>query len=255
MQSAATRHLDLSAIRHSLTDVQTHFSKLNERFDEPRDAFSDEVLENVLEGYALIDDFVARGIDLFDLQQVDLMLEINATVLCGRDPEVRQKFSAHLTSTEQRFFDTKEGGIKDLFEWYGAHRNESVWKRAAGVYVRILSKPQLFIEGNHRSGSLIVSYLMLREGFSPFVLSVDNADKFFNPSSVIRNSDKHGIKALFELPKIKKKYAAFLEEEIGREKGRFLLEKNAPGNPDGMRSNLLKSSADSELSVFLHSKP
>ncbi|RZK04475.1 MAG: hypothetical protein EOO84_22045, partial [Pantoea sp.] len=34
---------------------------------------------------------------------------------------------------------------------------------------------------------------------------------YFNPSSVIRNSAKHGVKALYELPKIKKKYAAFLE--------------------------------------------
>jgi hypothetical protein len=224
MPLAAPRHLDLSAIRCSLTGVQTHFARLNERFVEPRDPFSDVILENVLAGYALIDDYVVRGVDLFDLQQVDLMLEINATVLCGSDPAKRLEFAEHLAATEKHFFDNAEGGIKDLFEWYGAHRKESVWKRAAGVYVRILSKPQLFIEGNHRSGSLIVSYLLLREGFSPFVLTLDNAEGFFNPSSVIRNSAKHGMKALFELPKIKKKYAAFLEEE-SRGKSLFLLDK------------------------------
>jgi len=47
----------------------------------------------------------------------------------------------------------------------------------------------------------------------PFVLTLANATGYFNPSSVIRNSAKHGVKALFELPKIKKKFAAFLEEQ------------------------------------------
>lgn len=246
---AAIRHLDLPAIRRSLTGVQTHFAKLSERFDESRDALSDEVLENVLEGYALIDDYVARGVDLFDLQQVNLMLEINATVLCGSDPAKRQEFAEHLKATEKHFFDNEEGGIKDLFEWYGAHRSESVWKRAAGAYVRILSKPQLFIEGNHRSGSLIVSYLLLRDGFSPFVLSVDNAEGFFNPSSVIRNSAKHGVKALFELPKIKKKYAAFLEEEAGQGKGVFLLDESLPAKPDERRGGLFNVDANSRCSL------
>ena len=97
-----------------------------------------------------------------------------------------------------------EGGIKDLYNWYWAYRSESIWKRAAGVYVRILSKPQLFIEGNNRTGSLLVSYLLMRAGLPPFVLTLDNAEGYFNPSSVIRNSAKHGVKALYELPKIKK---------------------------------------------------
>ncbi|MFP3517933.1 hypothetical protein SB766_17255 [Pseudomonas sp. SIMBA_077] len=209
----ATRRLDLPAIEHALRKVQGRFAELSQDFTEPRDPLTDEVLSNVLEGYALIDDYVARGVDLFDLQQLNLMLEINATVLCGQEPARRQEYAQHLLATEAHFFNNVEGGIKDLFNWYCAHRNESVWKRAAGVYVRVLSKPQLFIEGNHRSGSLIVSYLLMREGLPPFVLTLENAEGYFNPSSVIRNSAKHGVKALYELPKIKKKYAAFLEEQ------------------------------------------
>lgn len=208
----ASHRLDLSAIEHALRKVQSRFAELSQHFTEQRDPLTDEVLLNVVEGYALIDDYVARGVDLFDLQQLNLMLEINATVLCGRDPAGREEYAQHLLATEEHFFNNVEGGIKDLFNWYGSHRNESVWKRAAGVYVRILSEPQLFIEGNNRSGSLIVSYLLMREGLSPFVLTLENAEGYFNPSSVIRNSAKHGIKALYELPKIKKKYAAFLED-------------------------------------------
>ncbi|OCT25290.1 hypothetical protein [Pseudomonas putida] len=209
----ATRRLDLSAVERALRDVQRRFTELSKHFTEPRDPFTDEVLQNVLEGYALIDDYVARGIDLFDLQQLNLMLEINATVLCGSDPERRVEFAQHLIATEEHFFNNVEGGIKDLYNWYCSYGSDSVWKRAAGVYVRILSKPQLFIEGNNRTGSLIVSYLLMRAGLPPFVLTLDNAESYFNPSSVIRNSAKHGVKALYELPKIKKKYAAFLEAQ------------------------------------------
>ena len=145
---SAKCRLDLAAIERALREVQSRFAELSGHFTEQRDPFTDEVLQNVLDGYALIDDYVARDIDLFDLQQLNLMLEINATVLCGRDPARRLEFAQHLAATEEHFFNNVEGGIKDLFNWYCAYRSESVWKRAAGVYVRILSKPQLFIEGN-----------------------------------------------------------------------------------------------------------
>lgn len=251
----APRHLNLSAIRSSLTEVQRHFSRLNDCLVEPRDPFSDEVLENILEAYALIDDYVTRGIDLFDLQHVDLMLEINATVLCGCDPVARLEFAGHLEATEKHFFNNEEGGIKDLFDWYGKHRDESPWKRAAGVYVRILSKPQLFIEGNHRSGSIIASYLLLREGLSPFVLTVDNAEAFFNPSSVIRNSAKHGVVALFELPKIKKKYAAFLEEQSRRSRGMFLIENRRAVLVDVSPAERARIDPNAGAPASGHSKP
>ncbi|MGF6093862.1 hypothetical protein [Pseudomonas sp. 18175] len=224
----ATRRLDLTAIERALREVQSRFAALSRDFDEPRDPLTDEVLQNVLEGYALIDEYVARGVDLFDLQQLNLMLEINATVLCGNDPARRLEYAQHLAATEVHFFNNVEGGIKDLHNWYCKHHAESVWKRAAGVYVRVLSKPQLFIEGNHRSGSLIVSYLLMRAGLPPFVLTLDNAEGYFNPSSVIRNSAKHGVKALYELPKIKKKYAAFLEDNAPDPEQFFLRDTPAP---------------------------
>lgn len=227
------RRLDLAAVERALREVQARFDELSLHFTEQRDPMTDEVLENVIAGYALVDEYVARGIDLFDLQHLDLMLEINATVLCGNDPARRLEFAQHLTATEEHFFNNVEGGIKDLHTWYCKHHGESVWKRAAGVYVRILSKPQLFIEGNNRSGSLIVSYLLMRDGLPPFVLSLENAEGYFNPSSVIRNSAKHGVKALYELPKIKKKYAAFLEDQSPEPKQFFLKDKPMPISQGG----------------------
>jgi hypothetical protein len=44
-------------------------------------------------------------------------------------------------------------------------------RRAAEVYIYILSEPQLFIAGNHRTGALVLSYILAREGRPPFVLT------------------------------------------------------------------------------------
>ena len=71
---SATHRLDLSAIERALRKVQSRFAELSTQFTEPRDPLTDEVLHNVLEGYALVDDYVARGVDLFDLHHLDLML-------------------------------------------------------------------------------------------------------------------------------------------------------------------------------------
>ena len=86
--------LDLAAIDRSLCKVQLHFAALSELLLERRDPFIDHVRRNMLAGYALIDDYVARGVDLFALQNVGLLLEINATVLCGTDPETARSLFA-----------------------------------------------------------------------------------------------------------------------------------------------------------------
>jgi len=215
-----THLLNLAAIERSLIDVQAHFDELNTRIDEPRDPLVDAVRENMIAGYALIDRYVAEGIELLDLQQIDRLLEINNMVLCGDNRANRVEFKAHIAATERRFFDTEKGNVRDLLDWYAGHRDESPWKIAAGLFVRILSTPQLFIEGNTRSATLVASYVLMRSGHPPFVLTVANAEAYFNPSSVIRKMPRHSVSSLVRLPKIKKRYAEFLRDHADK---RFLL--------------------------------
>ena len=110
-----------------------------------------------------------------------------------------------------KFYGEHGAGFGAISEWYRAHRGEPPWQRAAGVYVRGLSEPQLFIEGNHRTGALIMSHILARSGRPPFVLSVDNAVEYFDPSSVIKVTRKSTFTLLFQLPKIKRRFAKFLE--------------------------------------------
>lgn len=205
--------LNLSAIESSLRRVQREFESINARLSWQRDPMSDTVVDNLLAGYTFVDVLIDWDIDVFAMGKHKYLLELNNIVLCGPDQELRAEFSQHLEATKNRFYDESGGGIEDLVEWRARHLGDSVWKLAAGVYVRSLSKPQLFIEGNHRTGALLASYILLRAGQPPFVLTVENAIAYFEPSTLIRNTSKQGAVGLFRLPGIKKRFAHFLEQQ------------------------------------------
>ena len=207
----ASARLNLSEIEASLRTVQREFDRINRRLSAQRDPMSDTVVENMLAGYALVDELVQARVEIFSMGRLKSILELNKVVLCGTG--AGDESARHLVATEDRFYEEREGGIQDIVEWLALHADESAWKRAAGAYVRMLSKPQLFIEGNHRTGVLVMSYLLLRDAKPPFVLTVDNAEAFFDPSTVIRDIRKKSPAALFRLPGIKKRFAKFLSAQ------------------------------------------
>jgi len=208
--------VNLPAVEASLRRVQREFGGINQRLSARRDPLDDVVIDNMLAGYAFVDALVADGIDLFALGSSKHLLELNALVLCGTSPARRQVYARHLEASERRFYEERQGGVEDLVEWHARHDDEPAWSRAAGVYVRILSKPQLFIEGNHRAGALVMSYILVRDGQPPFVLSVENAGAYFDPSTVIRNTAKNSAAMLFRLPGIRRRLAALLQQHADR---------------------------------------
>src|SRR5262249_45574811 len=167
--AAGVHRLDLGAIRSALGDLSDGFAAINAQLDDPHEPLSGVVIDNLMGGYELIDQALAGRIDLLAFGQSGQLLELNARVLCGRDPAERQRLAVHLNATEQHFYDDSQGGVRDLVEWYDGHRRLSVWRRAAGAYVRAISAPQLWIEGNHRAGSLLMSWILAREGRPPVV--------------------------------------------------------------------------------------
>ncbi|WP_201276143.1 hypothetical protein [Methylotetracoccus oryzae] len=207
------RGFDLSAIARSLRQTQARFNEINRRLCVPRDDLDSEVVDNLLEAYAYVDGLIQRGVDLFAPGRSNCLLEINRLVLVGSSSVRRQRYASHLDATERRFYEEREGGIRDLVEWVQDHSRDEVWARAAGVYIRILSKPQLFLEGNHRSGALVMSYVLGREDLPPFVLTPDNAPTYFDPSSLITNTSKTSLAMLFRMPSVRRRFAGFLEAQ------------------------------------------
>src|SRR5262245_27042207 len=213
--------INLPALEASLRRMQRSFDDVNERLSARRDPLDDVVIGNMMAGYAFVNALVADGVDLFALGNSRHLLELNTLVLCGTSPARRTAYSGHVAATERRFYDERHGGVRGLVEWQVEHKDESAWARAAGAHVLILSKPQLFIEGNHRTGALVMSYLLVREDKPPFVLTTGNAQAYFDIFTALRDADKNSPTALLRFHGARKRLAALLREQSDP---RYLLE-------------------------------
>jgi hypothetical protein len=208
-----TPRLNIAAIQSSLVDTQKNFHRINNTLSVERKPPSEAVIHNIIAGYSKIDEHLANGTDLFKVGNSRLILELNHLVLFHNSGRSIEENKSQFKATEQHFYEAKYGGIGGLMEWLAIHESTNVWKRAAGLFTHVLSQPQLFLEGNHRTGSLLMSYMLMREGRSPFVLSYDNAKHFFEPAELIKKRRKKTLDEYFYLPKQTRKFAKLLKEE------------------------------------------
>ncbi len=205
--------LRLGRIEDELRDVQRHFPPINAVLNCRRDDFTDTVRQNMLSAYEFLDAVVEQDLDLFSDEGLEALLQMNHLVLLGRgyDPSV---FRGHIAATRRQFFDNFRGYVKPIRRWYRKHETENPYKIAAQVYVGVVSQPQLYQEGNHRTGSLIASGILLQNGCPPFVLTRQNAVAYFNPSSEIKFTDKRTIKGKLRLPKYQQDFREFLRRNV-----------------------------------------
>jgi hypothetical protein len=205
--------LDLQSIEASLRGVQREFPLINQALNFSREQMDDEVVENLLAGYALINHLLEAKIELFALGSSSYLFELNTRVLCGTNEQKRREYHKHIAANSKYFYERTGAGIQDLYEWYTLQRHKPVWHRAAGLYIRILSEPQVFIEGNDRTGALVMSYILAKEGLPPFVLTAANAKAYFETSTRIKKLPRNGLANLFRLPRLKARIADYLAEQ------------------------------------------
>lgn len=159
------------------------------------DGFSDEPLRSdvvrwMVDGYAHLDALLQAGRDPFALGNSRLLLELNHAVLCGKDPTRRAGFTEHLAATERRFYGDHEAGADAFFDWLSRRRGEPPLPLAAALYVRIVSTPQLFIEGNRRTATLAASFVLVRGGLPPLVATPGRARSFGRVSLAAQAIDR-----------------------------------------------------------------
>lgn len=205
MSSPKEHRLDLDRIEASLYEVKNNFEALNEKLLMRREPLTDQIIGNLLEGYAYVDQLLEDRVEVFSPSGLDHILELNHLVLCGSSARVRLEYGPHLLETRRRFAE----GIDEIADWYERKRHKSATRRAAGVYVLSVSQPQLFLEGNHRTGALVASYILVQEGLPPFVLTPKNAVAYFNPSTLIKYRHKEKF---FDRQYYLKKYRRGLQE-------------------------------------------
>jgi hypothetical protein len=207
--------LRLGRINDELRDVQSHFPTINAALNSRRDDLSDAVRQNMLAAYEFLDAAVQEDLDLFSDEGLEALLQMNHLVLLGRGYDPRA-FGRHISATRLQFFDNFRQYVKPIRRWYRKHETENPYKVASQVYVGVLSQPQLFQEGNHRTGSLIASGILLQNGCPPFVLTRQNAIAYFNPSSEIKFTDKRTIRGRLRLPKYQREFREFLRQNVNQ---------------------------------------
>lgn len=205
--------INIERVEKSLREVQGDFEKINQTLDVRREKMREDILTNIVAGYSYVNMLLENDINLLKRGGLNHFLELNHIILCGPDVHERKDFLVHIQTTSDRFYGQKEFSISHLRAWAKEHQKASPWKQAAGVYILHVSRPQLFGEGNHRTGALLMSSILVRNGKPPFVLSVENAKAYFDPSSLAKGTNKNLWGKYYKLPKIKKKFARFLEEQ------------------------------------------
>lgn len=218
MPSASALRLDLAAIEISLREVQDNWQAIDDELDRLKigrkdTPFDAALRERMMAAYRYLDGLVAAGAEPFTPGTLKHVFELNELVHYGSDAALRKEYAKAIQATRDKVRHTA-GPVN---AWYHRHkrRGTPALKIAAEIYVSILGYPQLFLEGNHRTGSLIASWIDLIYGLPPFVLSVDNAIAYFAPSAEI----KHFVntttwRGRARLPKYRKRFGAFWERHV-----------------------------------------
>jgi len=183
MEARSQTFFDIHKIKENYKRVINDFDRINELINCKRDRFDSFIARNMLHAYDHINKRLASkpGRGLLSWKE---MLEVNMLVHLGASGDHRNDYYGFVKHTEERF----EARFPMVMKWFDRHEHQEddPYKIAAGLYVRILSQPQLFIEGNHRTGSMIANYYLMLKGENPFVMTPDNAVEFLNLASDVK---------------------------------------------------------------------
>ena len=185
--------INIALVEKSLRAVQEQFERINETLDMRREPMQDEIVGNMLAGYAYVNMLLERDINPLHPKQLHHILELNNIVLCGTDEKARIDYQGYIEATKHRFYRQEEFSIANIRAWAEKHKKDAAY--------------------NHRSGALLMSSILAHSGNAPFVLTVDNAKAYFDPSSLAKETHKNLFGKYYKLPKIKKKFSRFLERE------------------------------------------
>ncbi len=207
--------LNLEVVEQSLKKVEKNWQKIDDELDRLKigrkdTPFNSDLREKMMSAYEYLDSLLKDEVEPFSDKSFGMMLELNNLVHYGKNIKLRYGENEALQVSKEKFY--KHIGV--LNRWYEKHkkREDNPLKIAAEIYVGIVGYPQLFVEGNHRTGSMISSWIDMYHGEPPFILSPDNAVAYFAPSSEIKHfSDKSTWRGRWKLPKYKKSFREFWE--------------------------------------------
>ena len=206
------RMFELQAIESSLRAFLSEFPRINDRLAIRREELTPPMVCNIVEAYRFLNTLLDKDMDLFTPAGLHALLELNHIVLCGIETDTRIQYYEHLQETRRTFIRQ----IRDIKDWVLRKRNESnPWRLATGFYSRALSRPQLFLEGNHRTGNIILNYLLISKGAPPYIVSVDTAHTYLDISGDIKFTENgNHLDTALRMPGHRKRFQTFLRDAV-----------------------------------------
>lgn len=198
-------------IESALTGLLQHFDVVQSRLDMRREALTGEMVEHLVSAYRYLNEMLQKGMDVFTPVGMYGMLELNHLVLCGDDPRVRTDYYSHLTATRQRFLKR----IHPIRKWVlkQQNRGRDPYEVATGLYSRVLSYPQLFLEGNHRTGNILLNYVLVSAGESPYIATAEDAHVYLNLSGDFKLTERDNtFDTALKMPGFRKEFQRFLRD-------------------------------------------
>jgi hypothetical protein len=169
--------LNLATIDASLTTAEQHWTEIDDELERRgigrKDTFDGTLKMRMLSAFRYLDELLGEHIPPFSPTSIEPMLVLNERVHYGTDQRLMAEYATAREATAEKFYQH----IGPIQEWYERHsaRGQHPLRLAAEVYVSVLGYPQLYIEGNPRTGSLIADWITVYFGFPPFVLSAAHA--------------------------------------------------------------------------------
>lgn len=215
------KHDNIMAYRPNLKEIEKSYSEVLEKWSDIDDLldtqrvgrkdtpFDTLLMDNMLSAWDYLDHFIKnRDYDLLSAVGGPDMLEINHRIHYGLNYQQREEYKKAMAATTDKF----SRQVVPLRTYYKKKikNNTSIYEIASEIYIAILGMPQLYIEGNHRSGSVIASWINLAYRKPPFILTVENALAFFEPAQEIKKFNKKSMwRSMTKLPKHKKEFKKF----------------------------------------------
>lgn len=204
------RQFNIERIERSLQQFRKDFAAINDSLSMRREVFQENMMHQILEAYSFLNDLLRKDMDLFTPAGLHSLLEMNHIVLCGSSKETRMQYYQHLNETRKSF----TAKITPILEWVMKNRDQtSPYILATGFYSRQLSQPQLFIEGNHRTGNILLNYLLISKGSAPYIISTKDARDYLDISGDIKFTYRESsFESTLKMPGHRKRFIKFLEE-------------------------------------------
>ncbi len=203
---------NLKAIEESLKGFQNVFPQINDQLAIRREELTDSMIEQIVEAYHFLNNLLNKQIDIFTPAGLHALLEMNHIVLCGTEKDTRSQYYFHLEETRKSFLRQ----IRPIKDWVLRKRSVSdPYYLATGFYSQMLSRPQLFLEGNHRTGNVILNYLLISKGSAPYIVTEHNARGYFDISGDIKFTENGNyLDTALRMPGHRSRFRAFLRTQV-----------------------------------------